>query len=110
MNYGIGDIGKPDPVRRSGGEVAVEQVRGDREVVTAVGGPHPPWPRHDGPDTVMAHQSFDTTAAHPAALGLQLGMDTRAAVLLDVVGCNRSRSHSVVALEKPRALGPFEGQ
>jgi hypothetical protein len=24
----IGDIGEPDPVRRGGGEVAVEQVRG----------------------------------------------------------------------------------
>ena len=27
----IGDVGKPDPVRRSGGEVAIEQVRGDRK-------------------------------------------------------------------------------
>ena len=48
--------------------------------MTAVGGPHPPWPRHDGPDTVMAHQSFDTAAAHPAALSFQFGMNTRAAV------------------------------
>src|SRR5260370_26994931 len=39
---------------------------------------HPPWPRHDGPDTVTAHQSLDATAAHPAALGPQLGMDARA--------------------------------
>ena len=42
---------------------------------------------------MMAHQSFDTTAAHPTALSLQLGMDARAAIasasiamdLLDVV-------------------------
>ena len=41
----------------------------------------------------MAHQPLDTTTAHPAALSLQLGMDTRAAIasagvamdLLDVV-------------------------
>jgi len=41
----------------------------------------------------MAHQSLDPTAAHPAALSLQLGMDARAAIapacvamnLLDVV-------------------------
>jgi hypothetical protein len=32
----IGDVGEPDPVRRSGGEVAVDQVRSDREVVASV--------------------------------------------------------------------------
>src|SRR5580700_970437 len=76
----VGDVGEPDPVRRSGGEVAVEQIRGDREIVTAVGGPHPAWPRHNGPDTVMAHQSLDAATAHPAALSLQLDMDARAAI------------------------------
>jgi len=29
----VGDIGEPDPVRRSGAEVALEQVRSDREVI-----------------------------------------------------------------------------
>jgi hypothetical protein len=29
---------------------------------------------------VTAHQSFDATAAHPAALSLQFGMDARAAI------------------------------
>src|ERR1700694_1895357 len=48
----VGDVGEPDPVRRGGGEVSLEQVRGYREVVTAVGGAHPPWPPPDGPDTV----------------------------------------------------------
>src|SRR3954451_11364516 len=76
----IGDVGEPDPVRRSGGEVAVDQVRSDREVVAAVGGPHPAWPRHDGPDTVMTHQSLDATAADPAALRLQLDVDARTAI------------------------------
>src|SRR6202030_1768213 len=76
----VGDIGEPDSVRRGGGEVSLKQVRRDREVVTAVGGAHPPWPRHDGPDTVTAHQSLDATAACPAALGPQLGMDARAAI------------------------------
>ena len=32
------------------------------------------------------------------------------ATLLDVVGCNGSRSHSVVALKTQTALGPFEGR
>jgi hypothetical protein len=68
------------PIRFGGDEVALKQVRRDREVVTAVGGAHPSWPRHDGPDTVAAHQSLDTTATGPAALSPQLGMDARAAI------------------------------
>src|SRR6201998_4146340 len=75
-----GDGGEPDPVRRGGDEVALEQVRGDREVVTAVGSAHPSWPRHDGPDTVAAHQSLDAAATRPAALSPQLGMDAGAAI------------------------------
>jgi hypothetical protein len=61
-------------------EVAIEQVRGDRKLVPAIGGSHPAWPRHDGPDTVMAHQSLDAATAHPAALGLQLDVNARAAI------------------------------
>src|ERR1700681_1687047 len=76
----IGDVGEPDTVRRGGKEVSTEQVRCDREVVAAVGGPHPAWPRHDGPDTVMAHQSLDAPTPPPAAPSLQLDMDARAAV------------------------------
>src|SRR5450432_2991337 len=76
----ISNICEPDQVRRGGGEVAVEQVRGDREVMAAVCGPRPAWPRHNGPDTVMAHQSLDATAARSTALSPQLGMDARAAI------------------------------
>src|ERR1700731_1877476 len=76
----VGDVGEPYLVRRGGDEVALEQVRGDREVVPAVGGAHPSWPRHDGPDTVAAHQSLNATAARPTALSPQLGMDARVAV------------------------------
>src|ERR1700760_3970974 len=49
ISLDVGDVGQPDPVRRGGAEIALEQVRGDREVVTAVGSAHPSWPRHDGP-------------------------------------------------------------
>src|SRR3979409_2446484 len=84
----VGDIGEPDLVRRGGGEVPLEQVRRDREIVTAVGGAHPPRSRHDGSDTVTAHQSLDATAAHPAALGPQLGMNARAAIASAGVAVN----------------------
>lgn len=40
----VGDIGQPDLVRSSGDEVAIEQIRGARQVVAAVGGPNPAWP------------------------------------------------------------------
>jgi hypothetical protein len=59
---------------------------GDWEVVPAIGGPHPPGRAHDGANTVMAHQPFDATAAHPAALSLQLGMDPRTAAASVCVG------------------------
>src|SRR5882757_1666871 len=85
----VGDVGEPDPVRRSGGKVALEQVRGDREIVTAVGGTHPSWPRHDGANAVMAHQPLDPTSAHPAALNLQLDMDTRATIASMVVAMDQ---------------------
>src|ERR1700751_6031459 len=81
ISLDVGDVGEPDPVRRGGDEVALEQVRDDREVVTAVGGAHPSWPRPDGPAAVAAHQSLDATAARPAALSPQLGMDARAAIV-----------------------------
>src|SRR5205814_8623572 len=79
ISLDIGDVGEPDPVRRGGDEVALEQVRDDWEVVTAAGGPHPASPRHDGPDPVPAHQSLDATAAAPAALIPQIAIDARAA-------------------------------
>src|ERR1700739_3251982 len=76
----VGDIGEPDLVRSGGAEAAVEQIRCGRQVVTAVGGPHPAWPRHDGPDTVTPHQSLDATTARSPALSLPLHMDKRAAI------------------------------
>ena len=67
ISLDVGDVGEPDPVRRGSDEVALGQVWGDREVVTAVRGAHPSRPRYDGPDTVAAHQSVDATETGPAA-------------------------------------------
>ena len=80
ISLDVGDVGEPDLARRGSDEIALEQVRGDRKLVTAVGGTHPSWPRHDGPDTVAAHQSLNPTAVRPTALSPQLGMDARAAI------------------------------
>jgi hypothetical protein len=50
------------------------------QIVPTIGRPHPPGPCHDGANAVMAHQPLDAATAHPAALGLQLGMNPRTAV------------------------------
>src|ERR1700758_2382596 len=88
LGLDVSDVGEPDLVRSSGDEVALEKIRGDREIVTAVGGPHPSWLRHDGPDAMAAHQSLDATAAAPAAMSPQLGMDARAAIAAIGVAVN----------------------
>src|SRR4051812_8484511 len=81
----VGDVGEPDPVWRSGAKAALEQIWRDRQIMTAVGGAHPPWPGHDGANAVMAHQPLDPATAGSAALSLQLDMDTRAAIASVVV-------------------------
>src|SRR5258708_32658807 len=63
----VGDIGEPDPVRRSGGGGALEQVRRDSGVVTAVGRPPPATRCPDGPEYAMAHPPPDAATAPPAA-------------------------------------------
>lgn len=50
-------------VRGSRREVARDQVRCDRQVVTAVGGAHPAQRSHDGAGTVSAHHPLDPAAA-----------------------------------------------
>lgn len=67
-------------VRSSGDEVAVEQIGRDRPVVAAVGGPHPTWPGHDGPDIIMPNQSLGCDHGSPPTQSLQLDMDARAAI------------------------------
>jgi hypothetical protein len=81
----VGDVSGPDPVRGRRSKVAIEQIGRDRQVVLAVGGPEPPWPRQDGANTVAAHQPLDATTACPVALGLQFAMDTRAAITFVIV-------------------------
>src|SRR4029077_5083981 len=75
ISLDVGDVGEPDPVWRGGDEVALKQVRGDREVVTAVGGAHPSRPRHDGPEAGTAHQSLDAPRPSPPAVSPQSARD-----------------------------------
>jgi hypothetical protein len=78
--------------------------------VAAVSRSHPARPRHDGPDAVTAHQSFDAAAAHSAALGLQLGMDTRAAIASAGVAMNPFNVVDGVTIGADRRLSSRERQ
>src|SRR5204863_2070863 len=75
----VGDVGEPYLIWCGSGEAALQQVRGDRQVVTAISRLHPSWPGHDGANAVSAHQSLNASAACPASLGSQRGMDAGAA-------------------------------
>lgn len=79
---------RPRPVRGGSCEVACNQVRCGREVVTAVGGAHTAWLRHDGADVVPVHQPLDPATACATSLPVH-GMDAGtavapAAVLMDL--------------------------
>jgi hypothetical protein len=52
----VGDVGEPDRIGPLGGEAPVEQVRGDREVVPAVGGAGWPATPPAGRPAHLAHQ------------------------------------------------------
>src|SRR5215212_6366182 len=79
----VGDIGEPNPVRRSRSEVAIDQVRCDRQLMTAVGRAWVPCPGHDGANAVPPHQSLDAPTAHAAIA--QFGMDPWAAIASSIV-------------------------
>jgi hypothetical protein len=89
----VGYIGEPDPVRRSGGEVAVEQVRGDREVVPAVGRPHPPGPSGHPPRRDGGRQAVDSFASL-SACAMNAGLSARGnACVVDRLSRHRNLGH-----------------
>ncbi|MCP1838626.1 transposase [Bradyrhizobium sp. USDA 4538] len=107
-------VGEPDPIRSRRREVAHDQVRYDRQVMTAVGGANPAWWRHDGSDAMPLHHPLDPATAGAASLRRQSGMDSPTAiapatVLIDLpdlsqqrgIGlcpfAHRSRAPSVIA-------------
>src|SRR4051794_26779569 len=76
----VGEVGQPDRVRSLGGELPVEQVGRDREVVAAVGGPRDAAPPARDGEAALAHEPRHPLAADPDALRPQLGVHARAAV------------------------------
>ena len=64
----VAEVGQPDRVRPLGGEVPVEQVGRDREVVAAVGGTRDAAPPARNGQAALAHEPCDPLAADPDAL------------------------------------------
>src|SRR4051795_8043261 len=63
----VGDVGQPDRVRSLGGELPVERVGRDREVVAAVGGPRGAAPPARDGEAALAHEARHPPAADPGA-------------------------------------------
>jgi hypothetical protein len=64
VGFDVGDVSKPDPVRGRCGKVAIEQIGRDRQVVPAVGGSHPAWPRHDGANAAVCSRPAPRSSTH----------------------------------------------
>ena len=73
----IRDVARPRLVGRGRGEVAVQQVRRDRQIVPAVGGHHPEAPLAAGTNAVLLHQPLHPLLAHANAALDQLPPDAR---------------------------------
>jgi hypothetical protein len=76
----VADVGQPDRVRPVGGEVPVEQVRRDREVVSAVRRPRRPPAAPPCLQAHLAHQPRDAPAGVVVPPAAELGVDPRSTV------------------------------
>lgn len=63
----VGDVREPDPVRRRCREALRQQVRGDRQVVAAVGGARPEPAPGQRADAMPAHEALDAATAASVA-------------------------------------------
>src|SRR5215207_48005 len=84
----IGDVGEPDLIAHGGREVSADQVRRDREAMSAIGGAASPRPGHDGPNAMAAHLPLDPAPACVMSSCLEFGMNARAAVAAMAVAMN----------------------
>jgi len=82
----VGDVGQPDAVRCRGDELLFQQVRRDRQRMTAVGGARPEPATGECVDAVAPHQARDAATACRASLRSERGMHPGAAVTAMVLG------------------------
>src|SRR5271163_2295493 len=86
----IGHVAGPDGVRRGHGEVAREQVGGDRQSMVAVGGAYAKTPLAAAPETVLPHRPLDPALAHANPARLQLPPHARPSTGPARLGVNRA--------------------
>jgi len=103
----VGQICQPDLVRPAGRELPVQQIWGNREGMTAIGGAHPPRPGHEAAHAMDAHQPLDTAASHSPALYPERRMHARAAI--SALACGMHGADVVQqrpVLSRPLAIRP----
>lgn len=76
----IGDVGEPDAIGCRGGELLLQQVRRDRQMMAAVGGARPEPAASESADAVLPHQSLDPATACRPAFRAKCGMHPGTAV------------------------------
>lgn len=67
----VGDVRQPDCVGQGGREELLQEVGGDRQIVTAVGGAGSEPMPCQGPDAMLAHQALHPPAAGRSSLRAQ---------------------------------------
>src|SRR5271170_9067 len=86
----IGHVAGPDRVHRGHGEVAREQVGGDRQSMVAVGGAYAKTPLAARPDAVLPHRPLDPALAHANPARLQLPPHARPSIGPARLGVHRA--------------------
>ncbi len=76
----VSDVAGPRLVGRGWGEVAIQKVRRNRQIVPAVGGCDTKAPLAAGANAVLLHQPLHTLLAYANALSSKLPPDPRPAV------------------------------
>src|SRR5713226_827607 len=101
----ICDVPNPPTIRRARKEVSAKEIRRHRQVMVAVGSLHPPS-TYLPLEPLVSHQADDAFTADRDALGLQLLVDSRAAVgpATELVGFAGKHRQTAV-LPRPSAFG-----
>jgi len=100
----VGDVAHPDLVRFTHGELAVEHIGRDWQIVAAVGGDLEA-PLASGADAVPLHELLNPFLAHAHASGQQLLPDARPAVAAECLGVDSLDVHQQGIVTEVAPLG-----
>ncbi len=100
----IGDVPRPDPIRRGHGKLTIERVRGHGMRMSRIRR-GPPLLHHLGADGVRPHEPRDPVFTDPVSVRSERRMDPGAPVRLPRLGMNHSdRGHQLPILRSAMTL------